>query len=73
MQGVKVAVKPLNVRRVSLTRGVLLELKELRDLCHENLIRFIGLCVEEGNCAVLTEYSQKGNLRVQRTMSRLAN
>lgn len=59
------AVKPLKIRfnRFSLNRSVLLELKQLRDFCHENLVRFIGFCIEP-TVAILTEYGEKGNLRV---------
>ncbi|KAI1286498.1 Atrial natriuretic peptide receptor 1 [Halotydeus destructor] len=62
-KGMKVAIKPVAIRRLSLSRNLLIELKQLRDICHENLIRFIGLCPDDGNIAILTEFSQKGNLR----------
>jgi atrial natriuretic peptide receptor A len=63
-KGIKVSIKPLNIRHVTLNRIVLLELKQLRDLAHENLIRFIGFCPEEPFISLLTEYCEKGNLRV---------
>ncbi len=45
---------------------MLLELKQLRDLAHENLIRFIGFCPDEPYVCILTEYCEKGNFRVSK-------
>ncbi|RWS28434.1 atrial natriuretic peptide receptor 1-like protein [Leptotrombidium deliense] len=46
-----------------MNRNVLLELKHMKENCHENLIRFIGLCPDEPHIFVITDYAQKGNLR----------
>src|SRR6266487_4286574 len=35
----------------------------MRDLTHENLVRFVGMCDEDGNSAVLTDLSVRGSLR----------
>lgn len=35
----------------------------MRDITHENLTRFVGLCLEEKNIALLTELSVRGSLR----------
>ena len=35
----------------------------MRDLTHENLIRFIGLCIDEPNYAIVTELMIRGSLR----------
>ncbi|RWS14989.1 atrial natriuretic peptide receptor 1-like protein, partial [Dinothrombium tinctorium] len=62
-KGMRVAVKPINIRRLSMNRNVLMELKYMKDICHENLIRFIGFCPDEPHLFIITEYAQKGNLR----------
>ncbi|RWS11670.1 atrial natriuretic peptide receptor 1-like protein [Dinothrombium tinctorium] len=62
-KNIKVAVKILNVETLSVTREILMELKQVRDLVHENLIRFMGLCVDESHIALITEYCSRGSLR----------
>ena len=59
----RVAVKKLELEKVELTTNVLVEMRHMRDINHENLIRFIGLCPEENNIAVLYEYSPRGCLK----------
>ncbi|XP_076352674.1 atrial natriuretic peptide receptor 1-like [Tachypleus tridentatus] len=62
-QGNKVVVKPLQVSKLSLSRQVMVELKQMGELSHENLVRFIGMCVEEPNYVILTELCIRGSLR----------
>ena len=35
----------------------------MRDLQHENLCRFIGVCLDEANTALVTELMVRGSLR----------
>lgn len=63
-QGSKVFVKHLNIKHCTVNRELLIELKQMKDLAHENLIRFVGICVDDQHISILTEYCEKGNLRV---------
>lgn len=49
-------------RSVDLTRSIRKELKQIREVRHENLIPFIGASVDHGNVAILTAYSARGSL-----------
>ncbi|KAG9510040.1 Atrial natriuretic peptide receptor 2, partial [Fragariocoptes setiger] len=62
-KGSRVAVKHLNIRSLNINRQLLLELRQVRDLTHENLIKFIGLCPEEPNIAIVSELCTRGNLQ----------
>ncbi|CAG9824690.1 unnamed protein product, partial [Phaedon cochleariae] len=57
-----VAIKYLHKRSVDLTRSIRKELKQIREVRHENLIPFIGASVDHGNVAILTAYSARGSL-----------
>lgn len=35
----------------------------MRDINHENLVKFMGICTEEGNSAIVTELSVRGSLQ----------
>ncbi|OTF71146.1 hypothetical protein BLA29_012982, partial [Euroglyphus maynei] len=62
-KGSKLFIKHLNIKHLSINREILIELKQLKDLAHENLIRFVGICAEDQHISIMTEYCEKGNLR----------
>ncbi|XP_025086185.1 atrial natriuretic peptide receptor 1-like [Pomacea canaliculata] len=62
-QGTRVAVKQIDVERLDISRRLLLEIKTMRDLQHENLARFVGLCLQPKKVYILTEYCPKGSLQ----------
>nr|XP_037279900.1 atrial natriuretic peptide receptor 1-like [Rhipicephalus microplus] len=63
VKGIRVAIKPLDVKKIHVNRQLLAEIKMVHDLTHENLVRFVGLCVEEPNISVITELCPRGSLR----------
>ena len=41
-----------------------MELKQIRDVRHDNLNQFIGACVEPNNILIIAQYASKGSLQV---------
>ncbi|XP_046567278.1 atrial natriuretic peptide receptor 1-like [Haliotis rubra] len=62
-KGETVALKKVECDKIDLTRNVLMEFKQVRDLQHENLTRFVGAVIEPGKNYLLTEYCNKGSLQ----------
>ncbi|KAK4337289.1 hypothetical protein RND71_043287 [Anisodus tanguticus] len=62
-KGIRVAVKPLNVPKLNITRENLIEFKQMREIIHNNLVKFIGICVEDTITATVTELSVRGSLK----------
>ncbi|KAF6199006.1 hypothetical protein GE061_007029 [Apolygus lucorum] len=62
-KGVQVAVRPIDKSRIDLSRPMLLELKRMKDLHHDHVVKFYGACVDPPNCCLLTEYCPKGSLQ----------
>ncbi|XP_041372122.1 atrial natriuretic peptide receptor 1-like [Gigantopelta aegis] len=62
-RGVVVAVKPTHKEKIVFTREVLLELKLMQHLHHENMTEFVGAVVELKNNFIITEYCSKGSLQ----------
>ncbi|XP_048576329.1 atrial natriuretic peptide receptor 1 isoform X2 [Nematostella vectensis] len=62
-KGNLVAVKRLAKKSVDLTRTVLMELKQMRDLRHDNLAQFMGACVESPNICIVVQYCPKGSVQ----------
>ena len=50
-KGNKVAMKDINY--TSLTRSLLMELKILKDIQHDHIVRFIGACFNQGKSILL--------------------
>ncbi|XP_071788084.1 atrial natriuretic peptide receptor 1-like isoform X1 [Asterias amurensis] len=61
-QGSWVAIKSINKTSVHITREILKDFKELRDLQHTNINQFLGACVEQPICIVY-RYCSRGSLQ----------
>ncbi|XP_046432622.1 atrial natriuretic peptide receptor 1 isoform X2 [Neodiprion fabricii] len=59
----KVAIKLIPRSKVEISRPLLLELKRMKDLQHDHLVRFYGACMDPPHCCLLTEYCPKGSLQ----------
>ncbi|XP_061421121.1 guanylate cyclase 2G-like isoform X1 [Lethenteron reissneri] len=64
-QGNQVALKFLQRTRPPdlKSKTLLKELQMLRELRHENLVVFFGVCVEMPNICIVTQYCRKGSLK----------
>ncbi|XP_046734564.1 guanylate cyclase 32E-like [Diprion similis] len=58
-----VEVKPIYKKTVDMTRTIRKELKQIREIRHENLIPFMGAVVEPGAIFIVTGYCARGSLR----------
>ncbi|OXU27503.1 hypothetical protein TSAR_011269 [Trichomalopsis sarcophagae] len=59
----KIAIRPIPRNKVEISRPLLLELKRMKDLQHDHLVRFYGACVDPPHCCLLTEYCPRGSLQ----------
>ncbi|XP_073468365.1 atrial natriuretic peptide receptor 1-like [Aquarana catesbeiana] len=57
-----VAIKKIPKKTFTLSKTIRREVKQIRDLDHPNLCKFIGGCAEVPNVAIITEYCPKGSL-----------
>uniref|UniRef100_A0ABM5FCS3 Guanylate cyclase n=1 Tax=Pogona vitticeps TaxID=103695 RepID=A0ABM5FCS3_9SAUR len=60
--GRTVAIKKIMNKTFTLTKAIRKEVKQVRELDHPNLCKFIGGCTEVPNIAIVTEYCPKGSL-----------
>ncbi|NWZ31205.1 ANPRB protein, partial [Asarcornis scutulata] len=60
--GRTVAIKKIMKKAFTLTKSIRKEVKQVRELDHPNLCKFIGGCIEVPNVAIVTEYCPKGSL-----------
>jgi len=60
-KGNTVAIKKITVP-ITLTRSLLMELKTMKDIQHDHLVRFYGCVIDSVPC-ILTEYCPKGSLQ----------
>ncbi|XP_070550787.1 atrial natriuretic peptide receptor 1-like [Ptychodera flava] len=62
-QGHLVAIEPVHKKGINLTRDVLMELKQVRDVSHANLNPFVGACIDPPNICIVSHYCSKGSLQ----------
>jgi serine/threonine protein kinase len=65
-----VEVKQLHIGPLSLRTKVMRELRQLKDLRHENLNTFLGLFIDQTAPALIFEYGQRGSLEVRNFFNR---
>lgn len=63
-KGDRVAIKKIARKKVELTSTLLWEIKQARDVNHENTVRFVGACIDlpRPTVLILTEYCPKGEV-----------
>ncbi|XP_078576323.1 atrial natriuretic peptide receptor 1-like isoform X1 [Branchiostoma floridae x Branchiostoma japonicum] len=64
-QGKRVVIKDADCEKaaITLTDDILLELKRMRDLAHDHVVRFVGVCFKSPRVFILTEYCPRGSLQ----------
>ena len=63
-RGVSVMVRHTEKHKIDLSKGLLLEIRDVRTATQENLLRFVGAILGPERTAVITEMCSKGNLQV---------
>eukprot|EP00057_Strongylocentrotus_purpuratus_P025301 XP_011679775.1 PREDICTED: atrial natriuretic peptide receptor 1-like isoform X2 [Strongylocentrotus purpuratus] len=62
-KGRLVVIRRIEKTKLDLTREVLKELNYMRQVEHNNLVRFVGACVDAPNISIISEYCPKGSLQ----------
>ncbi|XP_037958924.1 guanylate cyclase 32E [Teleopsis dalmanni] len=57
-----VAMKKVHKKSVDITRAIRKELKQMREIRHENIINFIGVSIDHGSVIIFTTYCARGSL-----------
>uniref|UniRef100_A0A1A9W0S6 Guanylate cyclase n=1 Tax=Glossina brevipalpis TaxID=37001 RepID=A0A1A9W0S6_9MUSC len=61
-RGSIVAMKRVYKKTVDITRSIRKELKQMREVRHENIINFIGVSIDHGTVMIFTAYCARGSL-----------
>lgn len=61
-KGNTVAIKKVTAP-INLNRSLMMELKVMKDIQHDHLVRFYGAVIDNVPCCLLTEYCPKGSLQ----------
>ncbi|XP_048584263.1 atrial natriuretic peptide receptor 1 isoform X2 [Nematostella vectensis] len=62
-KGELVALKMLRKDSLTLTRDMLIEMKQVRDIQHTNLLHYIGVCTTPPNICIVSQYCHRGSLQ----------
>ncbi|XP_046576411.1 atrial natriuretic peptide receptor 1-like isoform X1 [Haliotis rubra] len=62
-RGAILAIKIIPRQHITIHKPLLLEVKKIKDLQNDHLVRFIGACIDAPHQCILTEYCPKGSLQ----------
>ncbi|XP_050396920.1 atrial natriuretic peptide receptor 1 isoform X2 [Patella vulgata] len=62
-KGAILAVKPIHKTNITITKSLLIEIKRMKDLQNDHIVRFAGACIDPPHACILTEYCPKGSLQ----------
>ncbi|XP_046575738.1 atrial natriuretic peptide receptor 1-like [Haliotis rubra] len=62
-KGAIIAIKPISRSNITIHKPLLLEVKKIKDLQNDHVVRFIGACLDPPHQCILTEYCPKGSLQ----------
>ena len=62
-RGSRVALKKIAAENISMNRQLLVELKQMKDLQNDHLVRFVGACLDHSQPLLVTEYCPRGSLQ----------
>ncbi|XP_048580379.1 atrial natriuretic peptide receptor 2-like [Nematostella vectensis] len=63
-QAEMVAVKIMRKKEIRISRKILIEVKQARELRHENINLFIGICLESPQILIISKYLKRGSLQL---------
>ncbi|GFO42895.1 guanylate cyclase [Plakobranchus ocellatus] len=62
-KGAIVAIKVINKCNITIHKPLLMEIKRIKDLQNDHIVRFVGACVDPPHQCIITEYCPKGSLQ----------
>ncbi|KAK7497822.1 hypothetical protein BaRGS_00010956 [Batillaria attramentaria] len=62
-KGAILSIKSISRQHISITKPLLVEIKRIKDLQNDHLVRFHGICIDPPHQCILTEYCPKGSLQ----------
>ncbi|XP_017778090.1 PREDICTED: atrial natriuretic peptide receptor 1-like, partial [Nicrophorus vespilloides] len=62
-RGTRVCIKKITKKKMDINKKLLWEIKQVKDVIHENAVCLLGACIESPTVLIITEYCTMGSLR----------